>query len=269
MKKNVKAQGLLEYSIIGGVLLVVIILTFPTLGQKFNSMISMLAPAKNSVSTNAPSTVMSSSIDNFVSEFSKAVDSLRKNNEDVSARIETTGILGKIISLYNSTSDPVLKAQIKAAFDSSLKTLADVDKVSMTQSQKDACLTSPSSCSELMSVTDFSWKAVNDATYLNSTISKTLDDPLPLTLSYEVSYVSDDGTIAIRNIVESVYLQKEQFENYSSSLSDFLSSYMPTTFADEMFTGSGAQAESKIASYLTGKNSVLSKSKSSGLDLTP
>lgn len=269
MKKNAKAQGLAESAIIGIIIIAIAIAVMPSIGNKLNSMIAMLMPTKNNVSTNATTLTASSPVDNLVSEFSKSIAALKRNNEDTAARVETTGIVGKIISLYNSTTDPELKAKLKAAFDSALSALATVDNVSMTQGQKDACLASPSSCSELMTITDFDWSAVNNASYLDSTICRNLDDPLPLNLSYDVSYVGADGTISVKQIFEAVYLQKEQFENYSNSLSDFLSTYMPTKFASDMFTGSGAQAESKIASYLTGKNSVLSKSKSTGLDLTP
>lgn len=264
-----KAQGLVEFILVGILITVSLFIVVPILGGKIQGIFAHTKHVKN----NSATTLVKSTNDPIASlkqSFDIKFLDYKNSQGNVDKRIEATGALGLLIAEYNTGNDNISKAIISDM----LNELALVDEYSLTEQEVDDCIESPSSCKTLMTISDFYWTPNNTNAYLNDVYclikgKGDLKDPLPITLFYTNTYIDDNGKTATQEVNQSVSIQKEQFrqEKYrDKKLQYFLDDYMPTTFSDELFTGSAVKVEEQSASYIKGKNNVLSTSKSQKLD---
>lgn len=191
------------------------------------------------------------------STIKSAISGLDKNSPDyLTKRIETAGMFGSLIAQSKSTGQPTL-----SELASLLKSFAPDEN--LTDAQANACVSSPSTCSTLMTVTDFDWStSVN----MNSVYAQgdSKGDKIPVTLNYKYTYVDNNGNLVKDSTLsQSAEIQKEQnASHHDQPYSSFLNDYMSNTFDEDNFTGSAASVQKQINSYMTGTNCKLSKSDS-------
>lgn len=186
------------------------------------------------------------------------LNALKTPTTDWDNRAETAGIIGKLIAEYKKTGKPSL-AELKQA----LITLASKTPPGISDAEAGSCVSSPSSCTTLMTVSDFNWVANVD---MNSNYP---GGKIPVTLTYTYTYVNDNGDLVSATIVQNAEIQKEQNASHKgSSYSSFLRSYMDAKYNDNLFTGSAKNVQSQINDYLTGKNCELSKDDSQYIDFS-
>ena len=196
----------------------------------------------------------------LIEQIKSALKGVNRNSDYVTNRVETVGLLGKLIAQYNNSDpkDPDLLNEIIAL----MQDLAEADGNTLSSGDAQACVTSPSSCTTLMTVTDFDWSASNpNNTYSDSDGKK----PIYGNFNYDVTYLDDEGNLQTMNIAQGVKIQKEHLTNYiNQGYTEFevLSQYMPTAYSDLDFTGSAASVQKKLNSYMDSKDCELSKSES-------
>lgn len=188
-----------------------------------------------------------------------AISALDKNSPDyLNKRVETAGMLGELIAQYNQSKDSSLYSEICNL----LKSLAEKDGNMLSDNGAGSCVSSPSSCTTLMTVTDFGWSASSpNKIYYDSKSEK----PIYGAFSYDVTYIDNQGSKKTTTITQDVKIQKEKLTKYINkdyTESYVLEQYMPTAYPDSKFTGSATTVQNQINSYMDDKNDELSKTDS-------
>ena len=238
---NRKAQGIIEIALIAMLVAVVVFGGWKLFGKLGQNVASLSAVKVNNSAAEA-----------LVAK----IKGLNKSDPDyIQQRIETSGALGQLIAKYKNSN-----TGLQALITEGLKGLdPDVDT--------EACIASPSSCTALSTISDFSWKlgSSTNPMPLSSTYN---GKKIPVTLTYTYSYVDDSGKlVSDEKIVQDAYVQKEQNAAYKNqTFSSFLTKYMNSKFTDSAFTGASDDVQANLDSYLTGRNCVLSKSDTEDVD---
>lgn len=178
----------------------------------------------------------------LIAKIKAQIDALDKKAPDYNQkRIDTTGALGGAIAQYGATD-----ALIDLIGQLAVK---DGNKVDAK-----ACAANMSSCTTLMTVSDFSWSTPSAMTSVYN------GGKITVSLKYTYSYVNNDGKIVNSTIDQGAYIQKEQNASLKGqTYGSFLNTYMDKTYPDSSFTGSATSVQKNIDDYLNGKNCELSK----------
>lgn len=235
-----RGMGVVEYSLI---LLLVAIVAVVFWG-KLSSSATYLVGLSSTKENHAPSLINPPKDDlaALIAKIKAQIDALDKNSSDYNQkRIDATGSLGGAIAKYGATDAMLDLIRLLAAKDGN------------TVDAK-ACAANMSSCTTLMTVTDFSWSTPSAMTSVYN------GGKITVSLKYAYSYVDNNGKIVNSTIDQGAYIQKEQ--NASSkgqTYGSFLNAYMDKTYPDSNFTGSATNVQKNIDDYLNGKNCELSK----------
>lgn len=248
------AQGLIEILLISALVMVTAVVVWGLYSKKTTELAN-LSTVKTKNATNKADD----------SSFADRLAKYKNNLNDSRLRVEVAGAIGKLIAQYKQSNDDSLRALIASC----LSQLSEADGNTISDNKIDSCISQPSTCDTLATITDFNWKSLNPESALSSTKCSSYDSPLPMDFSYTNSYINDNGEVVQEVLKQSVRIQKEQYQTAEYSgmyLNEFLNSYMATKFSDDLFTGSAVSVQEIINSYLTGTNCELSKSKSQYID---
>lgn len=200
------------------------------------------------------SSVKTANAGSVMDRVKSALSNLNKNSSNyLDKRVETAGMLGQLIAQYKESKDSDLYNEICDL----LRSLAGKDGNKLSDNDVGSCISSPSSCSTLMTITKFSWSS---SVNMNNTYG---GGKIPATLNYNYSYVNDKGILVNSTLKQNVEIQKEQNESKEGQkYSSFLNNYMDTKYSNSAFTGSAVNVQAQINDYLSGTNCELSKSDS-------
>lgn len=198
------------------------------------------------------------------------LNSNQKGSSDYNQkRVETTGVIGQLISAYNAAKaagssdlDKLKQSVLDAIRDLALSNEGTTSE-NATETQKEAanktaaaCLANPSACTNLMTVTSMSstLSGVNPNSIYNG-------GKIKINLTYQYSYIDNNGNVQTQTVTQTVNIQKEQnTSNVGKTYDSFLPDYIANNFSSTATTGSATTIQDIMNSYTTGTNCILSKS---------
>lgn len=255
MKKST-AQTIMETLLIGALVAIVTIVAWKLFANSSLNLARLTTTTAKTTKETPPSEPLNVLFDNLKSKLSE----FEKDRTNLSKRVETAGALGQLLAQCKSTS-PMCSGSTYDLLIEAIQKMAS-PKTADTK----ACISNPQSCTALMTITDFSWSAGNSEKSLNMS-STYSGGKIPVTLNYTNTYVGANGQLVTETINQLSYVQKEQnADSVGKTYDSFLNTYMDSKFDKSSFTGSGAQVQSNIDAYLSGKNCELSKSDSKYVD---
>jgi len=246
--KRFKAIGIVEILLLAAFVALITITTWRMYGQTALNALAMSGVKQNLIpqSFKPPSSLLD--------QLQSLLDEFAADPHNVAKRVETAGMIGQLIAQNNSDlTNDIIEA---------LQRLTQIDGNDPNTADAKICLASPSTCTTLMTVTDFSWKAdTPNTTYRDSDGEK----PIYADFSYDVTYIDNNGNIQTITITQDVKVQKEVLTAYINkgyTMGQALDLYMPTKYSDDNFTGSATSVQTNINNYISGKNNQLSTSES-------
>jgi len=241
-----RKANVLEVILIGCFVAVVLFFGWQTIGKIQKKLSGM----SSTETTGTLAGITSPSIATLLEQLRNKLDKLKNPTTDWQGRIETAGIIGKLIAELNKAEDSALRAKLEAL----LKEFASKTGETLSDEQANKCLSSPSSCTTLMTVSGFTWSTSVD---MNDTYN---GDKIPVKLVYTYSYINDAGETVTTSMVQDVEVQKEQNTgNNGKTYSSFLKNYMDSKFNENLFTGDATNVQQQVNKYMDSKNCELSK----------
>lgn len=242
MKK--RGMGIIEYSLILAMVVIVTVAFWGKISESGKYLLSW-----SSVKVNPKPPAYNPPVDDIATLIAKVkakIDALDKNSSDFNdKRIDATGSLGELIAAH---------PELSGTLSGLIQELAAKDGNKLTDKEASACAANMSSCTTLMTVSDFSWSTPSAMTSIYN------GGKITVSLKYTYSYVNNQGKIVNTTLDQSAYIQKEQNANSKGqTYGSFLNAYMDKTYPDSSFTGSAATVQKNIDNYLEGKNCELSK----------
>lgn len=220
-------------------------------------------------------------LDSLLAELN-ALSSSKSNKAEYNAkRTETTGVIGLLLARYKASGSSELANQIVSAIEtlsSSDSALYGNSSLSLSENEAKSCMNSPSSCTTLMNVTDFS-----TSSYFNKPSKDYKSSTLNVKFNYDLSYIDDNGETQSKEITQLVVLQDEGLKytkkcmlnanpNADTSKQAVSNTLLASNnYTKEAMTGSAANTEIKILDGYKSKNAdnqngLFSKSKGNYLD---
>lgn len=220
-------------------------------------------------------------LDSLLAELN-ALSSSKSNKAEYNAkRTETTGVIGLLLARYKASGSSELANQIVSAIEtlsSSDSALYGNSSLSLSENEAKSCMNSPSSCTTLMNVTDFS-----TSSYFNKPSKDYKSSTLNVKFNYDLSYIDDNGETQTKEITQLVVLQDEGLKytkkcmlnanpNADTSKQAVSNTLLASNnYTKEAMTGSAANTEIKILDGYKSKNAdnqngLFSKSKGNYLD---
>lgn len=242
MKK--RGMGIIEYSLILAMAVIITIAFWGKISNAATYLASLSAAKIKPASTVNPPPVDTSAT--LIANVKAMIDALDKNSPNyIQKRIDATGSLGELIAAH---------PELSGALSGLIQELAAKDGNRLSDSDASACVANMSSCSTLMTVTDFSWSTPSAMTSVYN------GGKITVSLKYTYNYLNNQGKIVNATLDQGAYIQKEQNANSKGqTYGSFLNTYMDKTYPDSSFTGSAASVQKNVDAYLEGKNCELSK----------
>ncbi|MBP7211382.1 hypothetical protein KBA27_00955 [bacterium] len=277
--KKFRAISVVEFSLLVA-FVAIISLAGWQMFAKTTTGLSGLTTVKTNLSTLSTKD-LKAKLDSLLAELN-ALSSSKSNKAEYNAkRTETTGVIGLLLARYKASGSSELANQIVSAIEtlsSSDSALYGNSSLSLSENEAKSCMNSPSSCTTLMNVTDFS-----TSSYFNKPSKDYKSSTLNVKFNYDLSYIDDNGETQSKEITQLVVLQDEGLKytkkcmlnanpNADTSKQAVSNTLLASNnYTKEAMTGSAANTEIKILDGYKSKNAdnqngLFSKSKGNYLD---
>lgn len=277
--KKFRAISVVEFSLLVA-FVAIISLAGWQMFAKTTTGLSGLTTVKTNLSTLSTKD-LKAKLDSLLAELN-ALSSSKSNKAEYNAkRTETTGVIGLLLARYKASGSSELANQIVSAIEtlsSSDSALYGNSSLSLSENEAKSCMNSPSSCTTLMNVTDFS-----TSSYFNKPSKDYKSSTLNVKFNYDLSYIDDNGETQSKEITQLVVLQDEGLKytkkcmlnanpNADTSKQAVSNTLLASNnYTKEAMTGSAANTEIKLldgykSENADNQNGLFSKSKGNYLD---
>lgn len=277
--KKFRAISVVEFSLLVA-FVAIISLAGWQMFAKTTTGLSGLTTVKTNLSTLSTKD-LKAKLDSLLAELN-ALSSSKSNKAEYNAkRTETTGVIGLLLARYKASGSSELANQIVSAIEtlsSSDSALYGNSSLSLSENEAKSCMNSPSSCTTLMNVTDFS-----TSSYFNKPSKDYKSSTLNVKFNYDLSYIDDNGETQTKEITQLVVLQDEGLKytkncmlksnpNADTSKQAVSNTLLASNnYTQEAMTGSAANTEIKLldgykSENADNQNGLFSKSKGNYLD---